>query len=270
MHSNSKVIVVRWIVAFIIVLVLHIGFATLLLANWHPNEPQEIPATVMIELAPIPESPTNNPSETPEAVTQEASNPTPVEPEPEPIKEPEPLPEPPIETPKPKVVIQKPKPIKKEIKKSIKKPIEKPIEKPKEITNDTKPKADVTSKASVASNNLSNRTAAPMTTASNKPSAAQINWQARLMSRLLRYKRYPNQARFRRQEGNVSIDVTLNSQGKVLAKKIIKSAGHTLLDQEVLKLVERAQPLPAPPSEVLNGKTSITITIPINFSLKER
>lgn len=265
MHSNSTATFARWSIAFIIVVALHFGFAALLLTNWNPNKPQEIPAAVMIELAPFAESPTNTPSEDPAAVTQEASDPTPVEPEP--IKEPEPLPEPAVETPKPKVVIQKPKPIKK----PIKKPIEKPIEKPKEITQDTKPKADITSTASAAaSNNKSDRTTAPVTTASNKPSQAQISWQSRLMSRLLKYKRYPNQARFRHQEGKVLVNFTISSQGNVLDKKVIKSSGHRLLDQEVLNLLDRAKPLPSPPPEVLDGKSSISITVPINFSLKER
>ena len=264
MHSNSTITLARWVIAFIIVVALHIGFAAILLTSWNPSKPQEIPAAVMIELAPFAESPTNTPSENPAAVTQEASNPTPDEPEP--IKEPDPLPEPPVEAPKPKVVIHKQKPIKK----PVEKPIKKPIEKPKEITNDTKPKADVTSKASMSSSNASDRTAAPITTASNTPSQAQISWQTRLMSRLLKYKRYPNQARFRRQEGKVFVDFTIDAQGKVLAKRIIRSSGHTALDQEALSLLDRAQPLPAPPPDVLDGRISMNITVPISFSLKDR
>lgn len=270
MHSNSPLAIIRWVIAFITVIALHIGLAALLLINWAPNRPQEIGAAVMIELAPFAESPNNTPSENPAAVTQEASNPTPVEPEPEPepIKEPEP--EPPVEAPKPKVVIHKQKPVKKVVKKPIKKPIEKPIEKTKEVTNDTKPKAEVSSQASTTSNKVSERTAAPVTTASNKPSIAQKNWQSSLMNRLLKYKRYPNRARFKRQEGVVHVEFTINMQGNVLNKKIVKSSGHALLDQEVLNLIDRAQPLPTPPADVLKGKISINITVPISFSLKER
>lgn len=258
-----------WLISLVIVIGLHIGVAVALIIGWNPAPPVPLsaPAAIMIELSPTIEAPNNTPQENPAPVTQEASEPTPVEPEP--VVEPEPLPEPPIETPKPKVVINKqPKP--KPIKKPVKKPIEKPIEKPKEITTDTKPKAETTSTASAVSENISDRVAAPETTASTRPSKAQITWQSRLFAHITRYKRYPRMARSKRQQGTVSVNFTINAQGRVSSKRIVKSSGYPLLDQEVLDLLDRAQPLPKPPADVLKGKTARTITIPINFNLKDR
>lgn len=268
MQSRQSSVLVRWLISLLIVIGLHIGLATALIIGWAPSPPniQEAPAAIMVELSPLIEAPNNTPQEDPAPVTQEVSNPTPTEPEP--IDEPEPMPEPPVETPKPKLVINKPKP--KPIKKPIEKPMEKPIEKPKEITNDTQPKADATSKASAASNNVSDRVAAPETTASTGPSKAQITWQSRLFAHIARYKRYPLMARNKRQQGTVSVNFTIDAQGKVSNKRIVKSSGYALLDQEVMDLLDRAQPLPLPPADVLNGKTARAITIPINFNLKDR
>lgn len=259
----------RWLIAFIIVIILHIAVAAGLMIGWNPLPPnnQIAPAAVMIELAALPEAPNNNPQPDPAPKEQVASDPTPTQPEP--INEPDPLPDPePIEVPKPKIVIakqQKPKPIKK----PIKEPIEKPLDKPKQITEDTKPKADVTTNASMVSGNISDRVAAPGTTSSNTPSKAQITWQSQLFGRIARYKRYPSEARYKRQEGTVIVNFTISAQGQVLSKRIIRSSGFPLLDQEVLDLLTRAEPLPKPPADILKGSNSRAITIPINFNLKK-
>ncbi len=268
MSSNSIANTSRWLIAFIIVVALHIGLATALMLGWNPLPPAQppIPAAVMLELAPLPEAPNNTPQENPAPVEQVASDPTPVEPEP--IQEPDPIPVPePVEAPEPKVVIQK-KPEPKPIKKPVEKPVEKPIEKPKEITEDTRPKAEVTTNSSAVSDRVSDRVAAPVTTSSTRPSKAQITWQSQLFSRIARYKRYPREARSKHQEGTVSVNFTIDAQGQVLAKHIVKSSGYPSLDQEVLDLLDRAQPLPKPPADVLNGNSSRAITIPINFNLR--
>lgn len=269
MQSKQSSSITLWLISLIIVIGLHIGLAVALMVSWNAAPPPLLtaPAAIMIELSPTIEAPNNTPQEDPAPITQQVSNPTPVESDP--IDEPTPLPEPPIEAPKPKVVINKqPKP--KPIKKSVKKPIEKPIEKPKETTEDTLPKAESTSKTSAVSDKVSDRVAAPETTASNRPSKAQITWQSRLFAHIARYKRYPLMARKKRQQGTVSVNFTIDTQGKVSAKRVVKSSGYPLLDQEVLNLLDRAQPLPKPPADVLNGKNARTITIPINFNLKDR
>lgn len=269
MSNTSTDNTLRWSVAFIIVVTFHTIAAIGLIVGWNPLPPKvpNPPAAVMIELAALPEAPNNSPQPEPAPKEQIASDPTPVPHEP--IKEPDPLPDPkPIEAPKPKVVIakqQKPKPIKK----PIKEPVEKPLDKPKQLTEDTKPKAEVTTNASMASNNISDKTAAPATTSSASPSKAQITWTAQLYSQIARYKRYPSEARYKHQEGIVTVNFTITSDGRVLDKRIVKSSNFPLLDQEVLDLLSRAEPLPKPPADILKGGNSRAITIPINFNLKK-
>lgn len=269
MQNKQPSSIILWVISLIIVIGLHISLAVALMFSWHaaPPPPLTAPAAIMVELAPSIEAPNNTPQKDPAPITQQISDPTPEEPDP--IDEPDPLPEPIIEKPDPKVVINKqPKP--KPIKKPVKKPIEKPIEKPKEITEDTLPKAEISSTASAVSDRISDRVAAPETTASTSPSKAQITWQSRLFAHIAKYKRYPMMARKKRQQGTVSVNFTIDTQGNLSAKRIVKSSGYPLLDQEVLNLLDRAQPLPKPPADVLNGKNARTITIPINFNLKDR
>lgn len=269
MSSSSLANTSRWLIALIIVIFLHIALAVALMMGWNPLPPA-IPApppAVMLELAALPEAPNSNPVPDPAPVEQVASNPTPAEPEV--IKEPDPIPTPePVEAPKPKIVIAK-KPEPKPIKKPVKKPVIEPIKKPQPDTEDTQPKADVTTQASMASDNPSHRVAAPATTSSTRPSKAQITWQSQLFSRIARYKRYPTEARYKRQEGTVTVNFTISAQGNVLSKRIVKSSGYPLLDQEVLDLLSRAEPLPKPPADILNGSDRRAITIPINFNLRK-
>lgn len=259
----------RWLIALLIVIGLHIALAVALMLGWNPLPPTSpMPAAaVMLELSPLTEAPNNPSDEDPAPIDQQVSDPTPVEPEP--IKEPDPIPvQETIEAPKPKVIIppkEKPKPIKK----PVKKPVEKPIEKPKEVTEDTLPKAEATTKASTTSEVTSDRVAAPSSSSSNKPSKAQVTWQSRLLGHLKRYQRYPNEARYKRQEDIVKVFFTINSEGYVVNSRIVSSSGYSALDRETIALLKRAEPLPKPPAEILKGKTSISLVVPIEFNLKK-
>jgi protein TonB len=52
----------------------------------------------------------------------------------------------------------------------------------------------------------------------------------------------------------------------VLARSISKSSGVAALDEEVLAMVQRAQPLPAFPSAMM--QQSVNLVVPIRFSLR--
>jgi periplasmic protein TonB len=113
-------------------------------------------------------------------------------------------------------------------------------------------------------------------TAATQPSAAQntassaastrASWQAQLVAWLEKYKRYPRVAQEQRQQGVVYLRFAIDRQGKVLSSQVSKSSGFELLDAEVLALMERAQPVPAPPPEV--GGNRIELQVPVAFSLR--
>ena len=91
-------------------------------------------------------------------------------------------------------------------------------------------------------------------------------WQGRLIGQLQRAKRYPDAARSAGEEGASIISFVMDRTGQVLSVRLVRSSGSPALDEEALALVRRAEPLPPPPPE-MPGR-SITLTVPIRFSLR--
>jgi protein TonB len=111
----------------------------------------------------------------------------------------------------------------------------------------------------------------PRLSSANAPpsdSHAVPNWQGALLARLGQVKRYPASARFHHQQGVVVLRFSMDRDGRVLSARIEKSSGVEALDQETLALIQRAQPLPKPPTEMPGNP--IELTVPIEFSLTVR
>jgi len=147
--------------------------------------------------------------------------------------------------------------------------VEKPAEPKKKVAEKPRPKKQVqASKASQEAKvdaNQSDRTAAQQTSASNSRSSSVSpqRWQGRLAAHLERRKRYPAAARSNREEGTVYVRFQIDNGGNVLSVSLSRSSGSSLLDQEVLALVKRASPVPAPPEGV-----NKTITFPMQFTIR--
>lgn len=103
--------------------------------------------------------------------------------------------------------------------------------------------------------------------AANAPSNAEQTWEAKIMARLERYKRYPGSAQRRRETGIAYLHFKMDRKGRVLDARIDRSAGYSLLDDEVLDLVHRAAPLPAPPEQVPGDP--LELVVPVEFFLKK-
>ena len=86
------------------------------------------------------------------------------------------------------------------------------------------------------------------------------------MARLAQNKRYPASARARGEQGVVMLSFTVDRSGHVVARSIAKSSGFTALDEEVLAMVKRAEPLPAFPPAMVQAE--IHETVPIRFGLQ--
>jgi len=59
---------------------------------------------------------------------------------------------------------------------------------------------------------------------------------------------------------------SLDRQGRVVESRIMRSSGASSLDEEALALLQRAQPFPAPPSEMSGVR--VDLTVPIRFNLR--
>jgi periplasmic protein TonB len=92
------------------------------------------------------------------------------------------------------------------------------------------------------------------------------SWQTALVRHLQQYKRYPSDAQSRGEQGVVQLSFTVDRTGRVLNREILHSSGHRELDNEVMSMIERAQPLPPFPASMPQAK--LDLTVPIRFSLQ--
>lgn len=262
-----------WAGASLLVLSLHVGAAM-----WLLREPDMIaaddtpPAAIMIELAETPEATETEENEiSPDEVMSDASAAAEKVEEPvdEPVLEQEVVqdePEPVEEEPREEIVqldkvevplpVAKPKPP--EPKKEIVKKDE-PKKKPVKQREQASAKQAVKAQAQVtqSSRNAARQSASGLFASSMTPA----RWQSRLMAHLERRKKYPSGAKSRREEGTVYVRFRIDDSGKVLSATLARSSGWPELDNEVLSLVQRASPVPAPPPDV-----NKTITAPVKFN----
>ena len=70
----------------------------------------------------------------------------------------------------------------------------------------------------------------------------------------------------RREQGVALLRVAMTRSGAVAGFRLERSSGHQLLDQEVLDLLQRAQPLPPIPPEMT--RETVEIVVPIRFELR--
>ncbi|MDC8759211.1 TonB family protein [Janthinobacterium fluminis] len=109
--------------------------------------------------------------------------------------------------------------------------------------------------------------AAPFNSDAPSASAVHSSWQSLVLSHLGKYKRYPGDARQRKRAGAAWVRFTVNGQGRVLASELLTSSGTPVLDREALLLLERAQPLPPPPEQMVR-QGQVTVTLPVQFNLE--
>lgn len=148
---------------------------------------------------------------------------------------------------------------KKERREQPKKPVE-----VVESDNSRSSVAPVTSDA--AALKTTDRVAANLNSHSQAMLDAEKQWQALVLGKLNKYKRYPDDARRRNRTGIPVIIFDVDAQGYVIKSSLVKASGTRSLDREAEKVIFRAQPLPVPPSQMIrNGK--VTVRMPIDFTL---
>lgn len=126
--------------------------------------------------------------------------------------------------------------------------------------------AQASSSATPAPSPVRGPQAAPFDGDMPPASAAPASWQSRVLGHLAHFKRYPGDARQRKRAGAAWVRFQVDRDGKLLASELIASSGTVLLDREALQVLERAQPLPAPPASLLRQGT-VTVTLPVSFKL---
>ena len=251
----------RWGFAAAFVLAAHASLfgGYLLLPQPEPEGAVDSPA-IILDFAPTPVAPSSPDDIAPGPEMMEA----------QPTPKPPPQVEPELVEPTPKmdspalaeVTLPEPKP------KAVEK---KPEENPDTQITETKPvqQQDTPAPRTTAAPRSDQRTAAiprAPSPGSGQSRDATLRWQTLVAARLQQNKRYPAAAEARHEQGVVTLSFTVDRDGRVLAKSIARSSGHPALDEEVLAMIQRAQPLPA----FLPGmeQRPINLTQPIRFSTR--
>jgi periplasmic protein TonB len=275
-REKNRSAALLWLLAGVFIIAAHVLIALYFLLTREPETTgNAVPDAIMIELPPLPVAPPSEPKiETP---PPEAEKPPPPPPPPESETEPEEIMTPPPEPlplvpsiepvpvlqapelppvlkaevtlpppPKPQQV-QKPLPKKEVVKKDVvKRQVQKPDPRPQQ--------QDQTERAQQAAQARAQAAAAA--------SASAANWRSELYAHIQRYKRYPEAARSRGDSGTASVSFTLDGGGRVVSARLVSSSGSSVIDEEAVSTIQRASPMPAPPS---GG--SVSISVPMHYSL---
>jgi protein TonB len=270
MRESAWRAMARWGACFAAAIVVHgvIG-ASLLSLSGREDQGGPPPAPIFVDLADA-----ATPMASIEDVSKlipEPDTPEPPPPVPNPVLDMLPTPEPPPEVkievaleipppePPPPVDLKPPPPV------AVPKPLPKPPEK-KVVTRRAEPWRAPPSAAPTAPTASGAPSPAPSVAAPQPNPRAVAAWQGTLLAHLARHKRYPRTSQDRGDQGVVHLRFTMTRQGRVLAQRIERTSGHAPLDAEALDLIQRAQPLPAPPADMPGEQ--FDLLIPIQFSLR--
>lgn len=272
---------VRWGGAATFVLVAHAAGAWIIAGQQPEASDGAMASAIMVELAPLPVAPASEPVDAEPGPEVSEAQPDPVieadnsQEEAPPLPEPEvdmpPPPEPaePIfdkaelqaSHPKPEVVLPEqppPQPAKKQ-------PVSPRKVDPVKEKKQTKPQKKVATAPPPSQAASIGAPAAPVLGSTSASSTSPANWRGALLAHLNRAKRYPAEARQRREEGTVRLSFSIDRSGRVVSYQMVGSSGSTALDQEALSMIQRASPLPAPPAEVPGSR--ISLTVPVRFDI---
>lgn len=279
----------RWSACFVLVLGLHATAAAALIGHWRAeDEPVTQGPVILIDLAPVEAAPAKPPNDVTPA-------PKPSKPEPKPekaerIKKPDkpkmsvkldkpvvpdkpkpavtpdlkPPPEPPVEKAARAPVLLPPRPETHTVVKNVAMPPPRPVKQIREHKRRQR-LAKLTPEPSRTKRRAAHATAPRAGARTHNPNAVP-RWKTALMLRLQRYKRYPVAARARGVQGVARLAFSVDRSGRVHHARIARSSGSSLLDRATIQLIERAQPLPPPPTEIHGAQ--IPIVVPIRYNLR--
>jgi protein TonB len=251
----------RWALAGAIVLAAHGGFAAGMM-YWRDTDDADDPAAaIVIDLAPMPMTPTSIPNEVPPGPEQVQADASPQKP----VEKVEEQPEEKVEETK-EAREQQPE-LAPAIDPEVVMAAAPPKKEPEPPTPaDNQPPAPVTTAPQVPMASLGPVAAAPT---QGKPSVNNSNaiptWKRQIVGILERHKRYPAAANGA--EGTAQLAFSVDRQGRVLTSRILKSAGNAALDAEALEWVKRSQPFPAPPAAMVQGE-KVDLAVPYKFNVR--
>jgi periplasmic protein TonB len=97
-----------------------------------------------------------------------------------------------------------------------------------------------------------------------RATATVATWRSEVLTLLEHHKRYPAEARARGEQGITRLAFRVAGDGHLISSRIVASSGSAALDQETLALLQRAQPFPPPPPQLVGSE----LTVPLRYSIR--
>ena len=95
--------------------------------------------------------------------------------------------------------------------------------------------------------------------------AAEQSYNSKVLARLRAAKKYPAAARGKGIEGTAILAFTISSSGSLTSARVVKGAGHALLDIAVIAMARDAAPFPAFPQAIT--KNQMSFRVPVQFKI---
>lgn len=92
----------------------------------------------------------------------------------------------------------------------------------------------------------------------------RLTWQKELSAHFDRHKRYPGDRANKSAE--IVVSFMLDRAGHILSSSIVRGSGDASFDQAALAMLQRANPVPAPPA--LIADEGLSFTLPVVFRVK--
>jgi periplasmic protein TonB len=94
-------------------------------------------------------------------------------------------------------------------------------------------------------------------------SQRDTNYHGLVAAHLARHKRFPSDARSRREQGSATVRFDLDGSGRVTRVSLVRGTGSASLDREAVAMVRRASPFPPPPD-----RQPANFTAPVSFRIQ--
>ena len=95
---------------------------------------------------------------------------------------------------------------------------------------------------------------------------ARLTWQKELSAHFDRHKRYPGNRS--NQAAEIVVSFVLDRTGHIVSSNIVKGSGDASFDQAALEMLQRSDPVPAPPP--LIADEGLAFTLPVVFRVKAK
>jgi protein TonB len=251
----------RWIGACALIVALHVVTLVVAMGAVDDDQADETAGAIAVDIATETTALAIESLEAPPGPRQDESSPSQqaVEPLPEKVEE-ETKEDLPTANPNPEIVLQKSTPVEQ-------------AEQPKEVTpeqdvksTDQSAAAQTTAPPSLDAT-LSQKAATRQVGTSPEAAKSILSWHKAIALHLNKKKQYPKAARQRGTEGEAYVKFVMDRSGQLISAEITKSSGSALLDGETLALLQRAAPLPRPPSSA-QGE-SFELSVPVRFRISD-